>query len=136
MKRKDIITEELNLIQIQIQRMAGNSFIIKGWYVTFMSAFITYMFTQKKIELIYLGIIPIIGCGIYDCYFLYLEKLYREKYNWVIKNINLNIFLFNLNPYEKRMLNKNILWRNIFYSNPIIGFYFLPLITIIFILIF
>lgn len=131
MKRNDKVAEELNLIQTQIQRMAGNSFTIKGWYVTFMSAFIAYMFTQEDFSLIFLGIIPILGCAIYDCYFLRLEKLYREKYNWVIENIDSNEFLFNLNPYEEGMLNKDISWGNIFSSKPIMGFYFLPLVIFI-----
>lgn len=131
MKRKDKLAEELNLIQIQIQRMAGNSFIIKGWYVTFMSAFIAYMFTKKNFSLIFWGSLPILGCSIYDCYFLYLEKLYREKYNWVIANIENNDFLFNLNPHKKEMLNKPISWKKIWFSKPIVGFYILPLIIVL-----
>ncbi|MGL6065257.1 MAG: hypothetical protein ACRC0S_09295 [Fusobacteriaceae bacterium] len=132
MKRKDKIVAELNLIQIQIQRMAGNSFIIKGWYTTFMSAFIIYIFTKNDFSLMFIGIFPILGCLMYDCYFLHLENLYREKYSWIINNINNNNFLFDLDPYKKEMLNKPILWRNIFFSKPIIAFYFLPLITLIF----
>lgn len=131
MKRKEKIVEELNLIQIQIQRMAGNSFTIKGWYVTFMSAFIVYIFTKKNFSLILLGIIPILGCAIYDCYFLRLERLYIEKYDWVIENINSDELLFNLNPYEKKMLKKDILWNHIFFSKSIMGFYFFPLIILI-----
>lgn len=131
MKRKEKIAEELNLIQIQIQRMAGNSFTIKGWYVTFMSAFIAYIITKKDFSLILLGIIPILGCAIYDCYFLHLEKLYIEKYNWIIENTDSDELLFNLNPYEKKMLSKDIVWRQIFFSKSIVGFYFFPLIILI-----
>lgn len=69
MKRKDNLVEELNLIQTQIQRMAGNSFIVKGWYTTFMSAFIVYIFTKNDFSLIFLGVILTLGCFIYDCYF-------------------------------------------------------------------
>lgn len=131
MKRKDKLVDELNLIQIQIQRMAGNSFIIKGWYITYMSAFIMYIFTKNDFSLVFIGIFPVIGCLIYDCYFLYLENLYREKYYWVINNIDNDNFLFNLDPYKKEMLSKPILWRNILFSKSIIGLYFLPLIILI-----
>ena len=99
MKRKDNLVEELNLIQTQIQRMAGNSFIVKGWYTTFMSAFIVYIFTKNDFSLIFLGVILTLGCFIYDCYFLYLENRYREKYSWVINNIDNDNFLFNKKPF-------------------------------------
>ena len=127
MKRKDNLVEELNLIQTQIQRMAGNSFIVKGWYTTFMSAFIVYIFTKNDFSLIFLGVILTLGCFIYDCYFLYLENRYREKYSWVISNIDNDNFLFNLDPYEEEMLNKPVLWKDILLSKSILVFYFLPL---------
>jgi hypothetical protein len=127
MKRKDNLVEELNLIQTQIQRMAGNSFIVKGWYTTFMSAFIVYIFTKNDFSLIFLGVILTLGCFIYDCYFLYLENRYREKYSWVINNIDNDNFLFNLDPYEEEMLNKPVLWKDILLSKSILVFYFLPL---------
>ena len=127
MKRKDNLVEELNLIQTQIQRMAGNSFIVKGWYTTFMSAFIVYIFTKNDFSLIFLGVILTLGCFIYDCYFLYLENRYREKYSWVINNIDNDNFLFNLDPDEEEMLNKPVLWKDILLSKSILVFYFLPL---------
>ena len=127
MKRKDNLVEELNLIQTQIQRMAGNSFIVKGWYTTFMSAFIVYIFTKNDFSLIFLGVILTLGCFISDCYFLYLENRYREKYSWVINNIDNDNFLFNLDPYEEEMLNKPVLWKDILLSKSILVFYFLPL---------
>ena len=127
MKRNDNLVEELNLIQTQIQRMAGNSFIVKGWYTTFMSAFIVYIFTKNDFSLIFLGVILTLGCFIYDCYFLYLENRYREKYSWVINNIDNDNFLFNLDPYEEEMLNKPVLWKDILLSKSILVFYFLPL---------
>ena len=127
MKRKDNLVEELNLIQTQIQRMAGNSFIVNGWYTTFMSAFIVYIFTKNDFSLIFLGVILTLGCFIYDCYFLYLENRYREKYSWVINNIDNDNFLFNLDPYEEEMLNKPVLWKDILLSKSILVFYFLPL---------
>ena len=84
MKRKERLVDELNLVQIQIQRTANNSFIIKGWYITFVTTFLAYIITQNKEALIGWGIIPILFSALYDTYFLYLEKLYISKYNWII----------------------------------------------------
>lgn len=131
MTRKENIIAELNLIQIQIQRMAGNSFIIKGWYITFLSVFVTYIFSKNDFSLIYLGIFLFFGCLIYDYYFLYLERLYREKYSWVIKNINNDAYLFNLDPYKKEMCDKPVSKIGVLLSKSILGFYFLPLLILI-----
>ena len=56
-----------------------------------------------------------------------LENRYREKYSWVINNIDNDNFLFNLDPYEEEMLNKPVLWKDILLSKSILVFYFLPL---------
>lgn len=133
MTRKENLVAELNLIQNQIQRMAGNSFIIKGWYMTFVSAFMVYIFSKPDFNflLIFWGIVFLLICLIYDCYFLYLERLYREKYSWIINNIDNDKFLFNLNPYEKEMSNKLISPINVFLSKSILGFYFSQLLILI-----
>ena len=100
MKRKEKIVDELNLVQMQIQRMANNSFIIKGWYITFFVAFIFFVLGKDKYEFIPLGIGSALFIAFYDCYFLMLERKYRGKYNWVIKNTNKEEELFDLNPYN------------------------------------
>lgn len=131
MKRKERLVDELNLVQIQIQRTANNSFIIKGWYITFVTTFLAYIITQNKEALIGWGIIPILFSALYDTYFLYLEKLYISKYNWIIENINNDEYLFNLNPYEKNMLKQKISYKNVLFSRCIVCFYFLPILVII-----
>ncbi|WP_028857213.1 hypothetical protein [Psychrilyobacter atlanticus] len=98
--RDENMVNELNLIQMQVQRMANNSFIIKGWYITFFVAFIFFMLEKKNYKLIPLGIGGAFLIALYDCYFLMLERKYREKYNWVIKNSSNNRDLFDLNPYN------------------------------------
>jgi len=106
MTRKDNLIEELKLIQMQIQRMAQNSFTIKKWYITYISAFSVYVFQSNNYNLIFLGIFPIILFWLYDSFFLYLERLFICKYNWVIDNTNNDKFLFNLNPYNKEQFPK------------------------------
>lgn len=133
MNREEVIVDELNLIQTQVQRMANNSFIIKGWYVTFMSTFIVYIVTQGRIDLIGWGIIPILSCALYDSYFLHMERLYWGKYNWVINNVDKNENLFNLNPYEEGMQNKKISYKDALFSKLIMYFYFLPMVVFVFI---
>ena len=82
---------------------------------------------KNDFSFIFLGVILNLGCFVYDCYFLYLEYRYREKYSWVINNIDNDNFLFNLDPYEEEMLNKPVLWKDILLSKSILVFYFLPL---------
>lgn len=107
MSDKITLADELNLIQTQIQRMGNNSFIIKGWYVTIQLALIVYLF--KNTEWGYkwnILIVPLIGCSMYDIFFLRLERIYREKYSWNIAEIEKNRLLkdrLELNP--EKILN-------------------------------
>lgn len=83
------LIEELNLIQTQIQRMANNSFIIKGWYVTIQLALIAYLFKEVVFGIQWLVLcVPFFICSLYDAYFLRLERIYRKKYEWNIDKIN------------------------------------------------
>ncbi|MGL5724317.1 hypothetical protein [Cetobacterium sp.] len=94
------LIEELNLIQTQIQRMANNSFIIKGWYVTIQLALIAYLFKEVVFGVKWLVLlVPFLICSLYDTYFLRLERIYRKKYEWNIDKIN------NVNIKDRLELN-------------------------------
>ena len=80
---KEDIYKELDLIQSCITRMASNSFSMKGWHIGTIS------------------------------YYLVVERKYRWKYAWVIKNrVNANSpkadFLFDLNPDKEEMWEVDI----------------------------
>ena len=113
---KEDIYKEIDLIQSCITRMASNSFSMKGWHIGIISALIVFIFdTSLKQINIMLGIILIVTFAFWylDSYYLMLERKYRWKYSWIIKNrINTDTptsdYLFNLNPNEIHMWDVNI----------------------------
>lgn len=77
--------KHLEFIQNIITRMNSNSFMIKGWAVTLISAIL--IFADKSNEKGYL-IVPLLATILFfmlDAYYLCMEKKYRELYNKVVK---------------------------------------------------
>lgn len=75
--------KHLEFIQNAINRMAGNSFLLKGWTVTLVSAI--FALAQKDANRAYL-LVPILPGLIFwflDGYFLRQERLYRKLYDHV-----------------------------------------------------
>lgn len=116
MDQKDALFKEIDLIQGCISRMARNSFEIKKWTVGLITIMLGVLGSNRfaalldsplKISLLFLMII----CTFWylDAYFLKIERLYRLKYNWVIKNhyfyhTVLHKHAFNLDPYNSNMI--------------------------------
>ena len=86
---KEDIYIELDMIQNCISRMASNSFALKGWYIAVLTAMFAFIATtDKSVICLPLGIL-IVATIIFwylDSYYLYLERKYREKYNWILEN--------------------------------------------------
>lgn len=98
------LLKEIDLIQNIINRMAKNSFLIKGWAVTLISVII--VFSGNIFRFYYCSLI-LIGFWALDAYYLYIERRYRELYKWVIKNRKNNSdFLFDLDTYRKGLINE------------------------------
>jgi hypothetical protein len=75
--------KHLEFIQNAINRMAGNSFLLKGWTVTLVSAI--FALAQKDANRAYL-LVPIFPGLIFwflDGYFLRQERLFRKLYDHV-----------------------------------------------------
>lgn len=73
----------LGMIQAIINRMAANSFLLKGWSVTLVSALFALAAAQAKISFVYLAYFPAIAFWILDGYFLQQESLFRALYDRV-----------------------------------------------------
>lgn len=100
---KENFHKEIDLIQGCINRMASNSFMLKGWAVSIVA--VVLALADKDINLDFLCLvvlIPLISFWYLDAFFLYTEKLYRKMYEWVIKerpNAN-NDRMYDLNPHR------------------------------------
>lgn len=143
LKKKEVLCKEIDLIQSCINRMAQNSFIVKGWFISLIAVILTLLPEKFNINYLY-GISFIISfCFWYlDAFFLKTERLYRFKYQWVIterlKNDN---YFYDLNPYNRNMWydkNGNIPSEpniiQVMFSKTLLVIY-LPIIILIIILI-
>jgi CDP-diglyceride synthetase len=120
----------LEFIQNIITRMNSNSFMIKGWTITIVSALLVLFATIKVDSLYIITILPIILFWVLDAYYLQLERKFRSLYNNVIQN-HVSVVLYSMNIEEPSIKNnhKNKYW-NLITSKTIWPFYvFLIIIT-------
>lgn len=95
--------KHLEFIQGVINRMARCSFLIKGWYITLVSALIALAVKADESKLIIISSIPIIIFWILDGFFLYQERLYRSLYDEIRTKKEEQIdFCMNATSFEKK----------------------------------
>ncbi|MGP8214842.1 MAG: hypothetical protein ACLQQ4_04700 [Bacteroidia bacterium] len=104
MEKKDIMLKEIDLIQTVITRMANNSFLLKGWLISIVAVVIalTKDSILKDLYVPLFLLVPILTFWYLDAYFLRLERIYRDIYEWVIKNrLNSDEHIFELAPVPR-----------------------------------
>ena len=73
--------KHLEMIQQVITRMAGNSFLIKGWSVTLMSALLALSFKEGSKDMAWIALLPWLMFWILDGFFLRQERLFRKLWD-------------------------------------------------------
>ena len=110
------------MIQGIINRMASNSFSLKGWAVTLVAGI--FALAGKDTDKMFFGIayIPIIIFWGLDSYYLLQERLYRALYDKV-RNMNDSDVDFSMNiSLQEFKTEKNTFW-NCLKSKTEIWFY-------------
>lgn len=77
----EIKIKHLEFIQSIISRMNQNSFNIKGWMITIVSALLALYASSDNITYIYIAAIPVIIFWLLDAYYLQQERKFRGVYN-------------------------------------------------------
>ncbi len=103
--------KELDLIQKVIERMARNSFLLKGWalsLVVIVPALMKDGFVGKSSLPIYGVLVVTVICFWYlDAWFLHKEKCYRELYDDVVKKRlagdDTNLYSLNYQAFTKKV---------------------------------
>lgn len=83
--------KHLEFIQGVITRMASNSFFIKGWSVTLVSAIFALAAKDSNQSFVLVAYLPIIMFWILDGYFLSKEKQFRALYDVVAQTAESDI---------------------------------------------
>lgn len=119
--------KHLEFLQGVINRMAQNSFMLKGWSVIIISALFALAAKDSIKEFVYLGYFPAIIFWILDGYFLWQEKLFGKLYDKirVISNDNID---FSMNT--KEFLDK-VSWFKTTFSKTLVLFHLMVLSVLI-----
>ena len=126
MDGKERVIKHLEIIQGVINRLANNSFLIKGWSMTILAAAILFIARIESVNSVYLTlsfVIPVIGFWVLDGYFLWQERLFRGIYN-DIRNQDDSDFKMDIPAQLKKPNNQ---WRNATFSVTLNIFYFTEL---------
>lgn len=98
--------KHLEFIQAVINRMAGNSFLLKGWAITLVAALFALSAKDTNQSYIFIAYFPVIIFWILDGYFLSQERLFRDLYNHVRKLDEKEIdFSMDTSEYKKEKKN-------------------------------
>ena len=117
--------KHLELVQGVINRMAGNSFMLKGWAVTLVAGI--FALAGKDTDKLYflVAYVPIIIFWGLDAYYLLQERLYRSLYDKV-RQMDKNKIDFSLKATEQEFNSKRNCYGSCLFSRTELWFY-LPL---------
>jgi len=97
--------KHLEFLQLAINRMASNSFILKGWNITLIVGLFALTLKDLSSAYLYLAILPAIAFLGLDAYYLRQERLFRKLYNLVRKTKREEIDPYSL---DTKRINKHV----------------------------
>lgn len=96
---KEYITAELGIIQDIIKRLDSHQFMIKGWAITLVVVSLLLKGNEYQVGIAF---IPLLVFWFLDAHFLWLERMYRKLYDWVIDHRLLtDELLFNMDAKNR-----------------------------------
>lgn len=109
--------KHLEFVQNVITRMNANSFQLKGWMITIVSALLALYASSEKVLYIFVAIAPVIIFWCLDAFYLKQEKIYRKLYQDIVTDKdNITRFDMNVSGYE-------VCFFKVFWSKTIAGLY-------------
>ncbi len=90
----------LTFVQGVINRMAANSFLVKGWTIALVAALLAIAAEKVTFAYLLVVLVPVLLFWWLDTYYLIQEKLYRELYKDVAQkdpgsiNFNMDVSIF------------------------------------------
>lgn len=117
--------KHLEMIQGVINRMASNSFLLKGWAVTLVAGI--FALSSKDADKLYflIAYIPILVFWGLDAYYLLQERLYRKLYDKICLLQEQSVD-FSMDTSVPESRNEKYSFWNCVFSKTELGFY-LPL---------
>lgn len=117
--------KHLEFIQSTITRMNQNSFRIKGWMITLVSALLALYASSERVVYILIAIVPAVVFWFLDAYYLQQERRFRGVYNDVAglspDDSRINVREFEM-PIQKYQCGKYCYF-NVLFSRTIFPLY-------------
>jgi len=118
--------KHLEFIQNVITRMNANSFLIKGWSITLISALFALAAKDANINYVLISYVVFPIFWILDGFFISTERQYRDLYKEVTLKSNEEIdFKMDASEYKT---GKNT-WVSGIFSKTLIPFYSISIVT-------
>ena len=125
--------KHLEFIQSTITRMNQNSFQIKGWMITLVSALLALYASCEKVAYILIAIVPAIVFWLLDAYYLQQERRFRGVYNDVAglspDDSRINVREFEM-PIQKYQCGKYCYF-NVLFSRTIFPLYGIVIVGLV-----
>lgn len=80
--------KHLEMLQSVISRMASNSFQVKAWCVTLVSALLALAAKEEAKKMVFVAFLPALTFWWLDAFFLHQERLFRALFDKVRENEN------------------------------------------------
>ncbi|GAB6395199.1 MAG: hypothetical protein MdMp024_1511 [Bacteroidales bacterium] len=119
--------KHLEFIQNVITRMNTNSFLIKGWAITLVSALFALAAKDTNINFVLVSYVVIPAFWVMDGFFIAVERQFRDLYTEVAKKEETDIdFDMDALKYKKE---KGRSWIEGIFSQTLIPFYGISIIA-------
>lgn len=118
--------KHLEFIQNVITRMNSNSFLIKGWTITLVSALFALAAKDANMKFVLVSYIAIPVFWILDGFFIATERRYRDLYSEVAAKTETTID-FNMDASKFNSFSRT--WIGGIFSKTLIPFYCISVIT-------
>lgn len=115
-------SKHLELIQVVVNRLSTNSFLLKGWSVVLVSALFALSAPNSDTSFIFLAYIPATVFWGLDAYYLWQERLFRDLFNRVRMLDDSDIdFSMDTRPFRSGRDFHD--WSNVMFSKTVIPFH-------------
>jgi hypothetical protein len=122
--------KHLDMIQAIVARLAGNSFLLKGWSVTLVTALFAFAAKDSKAYFVYLAYLPAFTFWLLDSYYLWQERSFRALFDVIRRKDEVDID-YSMDPAQIPDDGKKPTWIKAVFSRTVLPFHLAVIVAIV-----